>query len=326
VPHRTAPRGPAALLLACLSAGLLLTGCSPVGTAAAAGLGSLSTGSVPDDADVRAGAAAAGARAEVRAQQVAAAAVGAQREADERAARQRAVTGAVADAVAAGRAAGGTVRVAVSGDSATGAGAATPVHTASLVKLYVVGELLARSSAGTVTLTTVDTERMRRAVSRSDDTAMNALWVAHDGPALVRAAATRWGLTTTTGTPVAGQWGQVSTSADDLATFLTGLDSELGAAGAGTLRSWMRAAPATAADGFDQGFGLRSTTVDGAGDVAVKQGWMCCVAGEREVHSLGVLPDGTVVVLLGTFPSSVSWDTARAALTRAASGLVAVLR
>ena len=66
--------------------------------------------------------------------------------------------------------------------------------------------------------------------------------------------------------------------------------------------------------------------MDGAGDVAVKQGWMCCVAGPRDVHSLGLLPDCTVVVLLGSFPSSVSWGTARAALTEAASGLVAVLR
>jgi hypothetical protein len=216
--------------------------------------------------------------------------------------------------------------VTVRGALVAGAGSATSVHTASLVKLYVVGELLARSSAGVVTLTATDTERMQRAVSRSDDAAMNALWTTHDGPALVRAAAARWGLTATTGTPVAGQWGQVSTSADDLATFLTGLDAELGATDAGTLRSWMRAAPATAADGFDQAYGLRSAAVDGAGDVAVKQGWMCCVRGERQVHSLGVLPDGTVVVLLGTFPSSVSWGTARAALTRAASGLVAVLR
>ena len=58
----------------------------------------------------------------------------------------------------------------------------------------------------------------------------------------------------------------------------------------------MRSASADAADGFDQAFGLRSPTVAATGEVAVKQGWMCCVRHSRYLHSTGVLPDGTLVM------------------------------
>jgi hypothetical protein len=49
------------------------------------------------------------------------------------------------------------------------------------------------------------------------------------------------------------------------------------------------------------------------------------VGGLRDLHSVGVLPDATVVVLLGTFPDDVSWPTAREVGTEAATGLVTVL-
>jgi hypothetical protein len=52
---------------------------------------------------------------------------------------------------------------------------------------------------------------------------------------------------------------------------------------------------------------------------------MCCVAGTRQLHSSGALPDGTAVVLLGQFPATVSWGAARAALDEAASGVVQAL-
>ena len=83
----------------------------------------------------------------------------------------------------------------------------------------------------------------------------------------------------------------------------------------------MRATSATAADGFGQGFGLLA----GTAGVAAKQGWMCCVDGRRQLHSAGVLPDGTVVVLLGDFPASTSWGRARAALDSAAGALLGAL-
>jgi hypothetical protein len=70
---------------------------------------------------------------------------------------------------------------------------------------------------------------------------------------------------------------------------------------------------------------LRSPTLDADADIAVKQGWVCCAAGTRQLHSSGALPDGTAVVLLGQFPATVSWGAARAALDEAASGVVQAL-
>nr|WP_275586434.1 serine hydrolase [Geodermatophilus normandii] len=159
---------------------------------------------------------------------------------------------------------------------------------------------------------------MERAIVRSDDGAMSVLWDRHDGAALVTAAAAGAGLTATAPPAVAGEWGEATTSAADVATFLAGLATTSGSAPAAPLLGWMQTTTATAADGFDQVFGL----LQGAAGVAAKQGWMCCVDGRRQLHSAGVLPDGRVVVLLGDFPTSTSWARARSALDAAA---VAVL-
>ena len=59
--------------------------------------------------------------------------------------------------------------------------------------------------------------------------------------------------------------------------------------------------------------------------MAGKHGWMCCVAGTRQLHSSGALPNCTAVVLLGQFPATVSWGAAHAALDEAASGVVQAL-
>ncbi|MGY5886027.1 serine hydrolase [Modestobacter lacusdianchii] len=194
-----------------------------------------------------------------------------------------------------------------------------PVPSASLVKLLVVQQLLARAEVGVLALGPGDLDRMERAITASDDTAMSLLWDAHDGADLVRSAAATFGLTGTTPPARPGQWGEASMSAADTGRFLAALTA--GAPGAAALLAWMRGVTATAADGFDQRFGLLAGGT--GGEVAVKQGWMCCVAGQRHLHSAGVLGDGRVVVLLGEAASWVSWARVRQALDEAAAVLVA---
>ncbi len=194
-----------------------------------------------------------------------------------------------------------------------------PVPSASLVKLLVVQQLLARSAAGVLSLGPTDLERMERAITASDDRAMSLLWDAHDGAALVRSAAAGFDLTGTAPPEQRGQWGEAEMSAADTGHFLAALTA--GAPGGETLLGWMRDASPNAADGFDQRFGLLA---DGtAGALAAKQGWMCCVAGQRHLHSVGVLGDGRTVVLLGEAPSSASFAQLRRALDEAAAVLVA---
>jgi len=203
-----------------------------------------------------------------------------------------------------------------------GADATTPVATASLAKLFVVQQLLADDEAGTTSLDDDDLALMRRAVTASDDEAMNTLWTRFDGAALVEAAAAEFGLTGTAPPVEAGQWGETTTTAADYATFLAGLGDALAADDLATLTSWMQSTTATAADGFDQTFGLLSADAGTVGAVAAKQGWMCCVDSRRQLHSAGVLADGRVVVLLGDFPTGTSWAGAQAALDAAARAVV----
>jgi hypothetical protein len=190
------------------------------------------------------------------------------------------------------------------------------VRTASLVKLLVVQRLLARSADGTLVLDERTRQLMERAVTVSGDEAMSALWSRYDGEALLRDAVATFGLTATAPPERPGQWGEATTTATDLARFLSRVDT---APGAEALLGWMRAAAPTAGDGFDQRFGLFGA----APGVAVKQGWMCCVDGRRQLHSAGVLADGRVVVVLGDAPSSTGWPALRRTLDGAAAALVA---
>jgi hypothetical protein len=228
---------------------------------------------------------------------------------------------------AAARAAGGSIALALVGADGTplvtGPAVGDGVYTASLVKLLVVGRLLDLEATGADTLSDRDRKLMERAIVRSDDPAMSLLWDRWDGAALVTAAAAEAGLTGTTLPAVAGRWGEATTTAADVATLLARRDAVLGPGPAATLVSWMQATSPTAADGFGQGFGLLAG--DRAATVAAKQGWMCCAAGTRQLHTAGVLPGGQVAVLLGDFPVGTSWSRARTALDDAAAAVRAAV-
>ncbi|MGY1794343.1 serine hydrolase [Geodermatophilus sp. SYSU D00525] len=233
--------------------------------------------------------------------------------------------GVLAAVDAAAATADGTVAVAVldalGRPLVTGPAAGDVLLSASLVKLHVVGRLLALDAAGAVDLSDGDLALMERAIVSSDDGAMSTLWDRYDGAALVTATAADAGLTATAPPRVAGQWGEATLSAADVAVLLVGLAGTLGEEPAATLLGWMRNTAPTAADGFSQTFGLLA----GGSGVAVKQGWICCIDGRRQLHSAGVLPSGTVVVLLGDFPAATSWGRARAALDSAAGAVLAAL-
>ena len=200
-----------------------------------------------------------------------------------------------------------------------GAAAARPFSTASLVKLFMVEDVLHRVRAGDLRLRLGDRDLLERMITESSDPAASALWVRYDGARMVRAVARRYELTGTTPPAVRGQWGQTVTTARDLARFLSLLPVVAHPEDAATLTSWMRAATPTAADGFDQRFGLFGV----GGLPAVKQGWMCCVDGRRYLHSAGVVR-GTVVVLLAEVPQRVGYDAVRDALTAAAAPVAEV--
>ena len=192
-----------------------------------------------------------------------------------------------------------------------------PFPTASMVKLFMAEDILHRARAGLLALSQDDFAQLQAMIRRSDDPAASALWTRFGGGRMVSDVAARYGLPGTVPPIRTGQWGLTTTTARDLARFLSLLPVVAHPYDAAALQVWMRAATPVAADGFDQRFGLFGTAV---GLPAVKQGWMCCVRGQRQLHSVGVV-GSRVVVLLSEVPRSVPDDAARAALTAAAAAL-----
>jgi hypothetical protein len=201
--------------------------------------------------------------------------------------------------------------------TAGNAAADRPLPTASLVKLFIAEDVLHRVRAGRLVLRADDLRLLERMIRSSDDPAASTMWVRYGAGRMVTDVAHRYGLTGTAPPASPGQWGSTTTTARDLARFLSLLPSVAHRDDAETLLTWMRAATPVAADGFDQRFGLLATATP---LTAVKQGWMCCTRGDRHVHSAGVVGQ-RVVVLLSEVSRAVGYDEARAALTAAAAAV-----
>ncbi len=198
-----------------------------------------------------------------------------------------------------------------------GAAATRPFPTASMVKLFMAEDILHRARTGLLSLTAADFALLQKMIRRSDDPAASALWVRYGGGRMVSDVAARYGLTGTAPPTSRGEWGETTTTARDLARFLSLLPVVAHPDDAGALLAWMRTATPVAADGFDQQFGLFGTAPPLS---AVKQGWMCCLGGNRHLHSVAVIGD-LVVVLLSEVPRSVSYAAASAALDAAAAAV-----
>jgi hypothetical protein len=192
-----------------------------------------------------------------------------------------------------------------------------PFPSASMVKLYMAADILHRNRLGEIRLDRAGFALLQDMIRRSSDPAASTLWVRYGGGRMVVDVAARFGLTGTSPPAVAGQWGEATTTARDLARFLALLPVVAHRYDAAALLVWMRTATGLAADGFDQRFGLLAAALPLTG---VKQGWMCCVGGQRHLHSVGVVGQ-RVVVLLSEVPGHVSYDDARAALSAAAAAL-----
>lgn len=201
--------------------------------------------------------------------------------------------------------------------AAGNASADRPFPTASMVKLFVAEDVLHRARAGVLTLQPDDPALLQEMIRSSDDPAASTLWVRYGGGQMVADVARRYGLAGTAPPARPSQWGETTTTARDLARFLALLPTVAHPDDAATILAWMQAATPSAADGFDQRFGVFGTAPP---ETAVKQGWMCCLEGNRHLHSVGVL-DGRVVVLLSEVPRATGYDEARAALSAAAAAL-----
>ncbi|WP_020107187.1 hypothetical protein [Nocardia sp. 348MFTsu5.1] len=200
------------------------------------------------------------------------------------------------------------------GQLALGGRPAIPMLSASLSKLIVAVDIVDRRRAEGLVVDPFAIDLIRQALGPSDDLAMNELWTGFDGAGAVGRVAARLGLTGTVMPEDPSIWGEVTVTAADIARIYRHVlrmpqrdrDLIIGA---------LAAAPAVAADGFDQDFGLlapRST-----GPIAAKQGWMCCWGTTSYLHSAGLVGDEGrfVVVLLSRQELEEDWQAGRDRLT-----------
>ncbi|MEJ2871267.1 serine hydrolase [Actinomycetospora sp. OC33-EN08] len=232
---------------------------------------------------------------------------------------QAAVDAADASVTRSGADVGIAVLDRMTGLSAANDEAARAFNSASLSKVLTVVDLLVRGGEGAVTVSEDDRELVREALGPSDDGAMNTLWSRFGGQAGITRVIQRLGLQDTRVPDDASQWGEVQISARDMTTVLRFVLDGLAPADRDLVTGAMTAAPAAAADGFDQAFGLLDP--DRRGTAAAKQGWLCCLQNSIDLHSAGTTDtDGRyVVAILSNQPRG--YPAARQVLDDAAAAI-----
>lgn len=213
------------------------------------------------------------------------------------------------------------------GELAVGRGGEREFMSASLSKLIVAVDVLDRHRAEGRPLAPDDLDLIGRALSVSDDNAMNVLWGKHDGAGAIGRVAGRLGLTVRLPAGATGMWGDtVVTAADMVAIYrhvLRGMAPQDGAVIVGALA----AAGMVAADGFAQHFGLLH---EGASPRRyAKQAWVPYGPAGFLLHSTGVAYDGRTghsyaIALLSIQPHSGA-QTARDRLSTIAAAAMAPL-
>ncbi|HUQ59545.1 serine hydrolase [Lentzea sp.] len=185
-----------------------------------------------------------------------------------------------------------------------------PFYSASLSKLILAVDALSRP------LSAEDQDLVHRALSASDDNAMDVLWTRFDGMDAIGRVAAEAGLTGTHAPDDPSQWGEVVITADDMVRLYHYI---LGSPVRDAVVAALSAAPATAADGFDQAFGLLGVT-----GVYAKQGWMYYLPSDVYLHSAGVLDNRYAVAVLTTNPTG-DWTTARQSINAVTQAVLAKL-
>lgn len=194
-------------------------------------------------------------------------------------------------------------------------------YAASVVKLFLITEILTQREAGQAQVSATDVSLMQRALSASDDNAMDALWEQFDGPALISDLISALDLTETTAPTDTAQWGETLISARDTITVYDYVLTRLDTADRELILDALAAATPSGADGFDQSFGLLDRSLTPA--AKAKQGWMS-YGPEYLLHTTGLLGSDNryVVAVLTSQPAAAGWDAARSTDDRAIAELL----
>lgn len=192
------------------------------------------------------------------------------------------------------------------------------IVTASVVKLFVADDLLLQEASGQTKLSPADRESLDTMLRSSDDNVGEYFWNRSGGGAIVGRVAARYGLQSTAPPPGDGRWWNTITTPADLVRYYDmlldgsgGLPAEQAAIIVGKLAQ----STPTGIDEYPQRFGIPDGLF--AEQVAVKQGWMCCIGSDWMHLSTGLIgPDRRYVLVVESRQPSDD-DTARATITRA---------
>jgi len=207
-----------------------------------------------------------------------------------------------------------------------GAGAHTPMGSASVIKVLIADELLHRQSLGQIQLGPPEYSRIEAMLIQSDDPAASTLYSQFGGVSLIAAALLRHNLSESSPPADPQYWGNAKISAHDVVTLYDNvLDGSLPPADRDYLFGLLRRIAPVASDGFGQIFGL--ATLDPTSLAAVKQGWMCCLDGVRNVHSTAVVggQDRYVIAILTESSPALPWEYGLTTATEVARLIANVL-
>jgi hypothetical protein len=191
------------------------------------------------------------------------------------------------------------------------------IATASVAKLFIADQLLLQESRGQATLSAQDHQALDVMLQSSDDGAAERFWGQAGGDAIVTQVASRYGLSATL-PPNDGRWWNTISTAPDLIRYY---DMLLNGSGglpperAGIIVDDLAESTPNGIDGYPQRFGIPDGLY--AEQVAVKQGWMCCIGAAWMHLSTGVIgADRRYIMVIESLQTSDD-ATARATITQA---------
>jgi hypothetical protein len=198
---------------------------------------------------------------------------------------------------------------------------------ASLTKLIVAVDVLDRHRADGQPPDSDTLDLVARALSSSDDNAMNALWGKHDGAGGVGRVAGRLGLTASLPSGSAEMWGDAEVTATDMAGIYRYVLRDMAPRDAAVIVAALSAATPVATDGFAQHYGLLHQGASPAH--YAKQAWVHYAPAGHLLHSAGVAYDARTghayaIALLSIQPYT-SGQEARDRLSSVAAAAMAVL-
>jgi hypothetical protein len=196
-------------------------------------------------------------------------------------------------------------------------GNSTPLAIASVAKLFIADDLLMQDAKGTNPLSADDRQALDSMLRSSDDDAAERFWSRGGAEAVVTRVAARYGLTSTGPPPDGRWWNTVSTAADLVRYYEMLLDGTGGLPPqrAGFIINDLAQSTPQGIDGYPQRFGIPDGLY--AEQVAVKQGWMCCLGDDWMHLSTGVVgADRRYIMVIGSQETSDD-ATARTTITQA---------